>query len=74
VHFQNGLEVVILKLHHIGLIPNGSNELSEEAINEVEKWVIGWIQRKMMYQKLVEEEKNQMMVVYDVLKQIQDYK
>ena len=65
----------MLKLFREGVIVSQSyNNLRIEAVEEIEKWVIGWIHRKMNYGQLVEEEEAQILKTEDVIKELEDYK
>lgn len=53
-HFKCGLETIMLKLFRNGtIVPKSYDNLRQEAVEEIEKWVIGWIHRKILYGKLI---------------------
>lgn len=63
-HLRNGLLTVMLKLFRNGtIVPHSFDNLRQEAVDEIEKWVIGWIHRKIIYGKLQEDNENQTLVV-----------
>ena len=50
----------MLDLFRRGVIVAGSyDNLRVEAVEEIENWMLSWVQRKIMYEKRVEEEKEQ---------------
>ena len=40
-------------------MPGSYDNLRVEAVEEIENWMLSWVQRKIMYEKRVEEEKEQ---------------
>jgi hypothetical protein len=54
----------MLRLYRKGVIVDGSfNNMREEAVDQLEKWVMGWIHRQIICRNLEEEERHQLAVV-----------
>ena len=64
----------MLRLFRSGVIvPESYSNLREAAVEEIENWVLSWIHRKIIYENLVEEEKNQRREVKSVLDEMGEY-
>lgn len=47
------------------------DNLRQEAVTELENWTLSWIQRKLLYEKSIEEEKEQIIKTCQVLTQLE---
>lgn len=65
----------MLQLYRSGVIVPGSyGNLRQEAVGEMEKWVIGWVLRKIQYGKMEEDEENGRGMVLGVLGELEEYR
>lgn len=73
-HFKNSFQFLLLDLYRRGVIVPGSyDNLRAEAVKELENWTLSWIQRKLLYEKAMEEEKAQIIRTYQALTEMEDY-
>lgn len=54
-HFRYAFQSLMLDLYRKGVIvPESYDNLRMDAVIELENWVLSWIQRKLLYEKLRE--------------------
>lgn len=54
-------------------MPGSYDNLRTEAVAELESWTLSWIQRKLLYEKAIEEEKAQIIKTYEALGDLEEY-
>lgn len=65
----------MLKLYRNGtIVPQSQSNLRQDAVDQIEKWVIGWIHRKITYGKLSEDEDNQVLMLENAVKHMDQYR
>jgi hypothetical protein len=73
-HFVYAFQYILLSLFRRGIIVPGSyDNLRAEAVAEIENWMLSWVQRKLLYEKCKEEEKEQVIKTCEALTELEDY-
>ena len=54
-------------------MPGEFKNMRLETVEEIEKWVFSWVQRQMLYEKAVEEDKITVKETQCLLDEIQSY-
>lgn len=73
-HFKYAMQYLMLDLYRRGVIvPESYDNLRIDAVHQIENWILSWIQRKLLYEKAKEEEKEQVIRTCQTLMQLEDY-